>query len=82
MSEGKTEGKAEGSNKLHGIKTKFHVNDKVRRANGSGCSGVVKEVRVEVTASSIEAKEKSVMFFVAWDNGTQSFFGQEGLVAE
>lgn len=80
MGEGTSERKAEGANKLSGIKTKFHVNDRVKRSSGAGMLGTVKDVRVEVTASSAEAKEKSVMFLVQWDNGTLSIFGQEGIV--
>lgn len=81
MGEGSSERKSEGSGKGSNIKTKFHVNDRVKRSTGAGMLGTVKDVRIEVTASSDEAKEKSVMFLVQWDNGTLSIFGQEGLLA-
>ena len=80
MGEGTAERKSDG-NKSSNIKTKYHVSDRVRRSNGTGGAGIVKDVRIEVTASTIEAKEKSVMYLVQWDNGTLSIFGQEGLQA-
>jgi hypothetical protein len=59
---------------------KFKVKDRVRRVGGSGCSGVVTDVRIETTISAAEAdKEKNLMIQVLWDNGTQSFFGPDGL---
>jgi hypothetical protein len=59
----------------------FAVEDRVKRIDNSGPIGTVKELRVEVTASSQEAKEKGKMYVVLWDNGTLSCFGAEGLEA-
>ena len=59
---------------------KFKVNDRVRRSNGQGCSGVVKDIRSEVTsAGHREDKEKNVMINVQWDNGTLSYFSPMSL---
>lgn len=44
-----------------------------------GCAGTVKALREETTNTSAEAKERSMMFQVLWDNGTLSFHGPEGL---
>jgi len=44
-----------------------------------GCAGTVKAIREETTNSSAEAKERSLMFQVLWDNGTLSYHGPEGL---
>ncbi len=57
----------------------FEVEDRVKRSDNTGPLGTVKELRVEVTASSQEAKEKGKMYVVLWDNGTMSCFGGEGL---
>lgn len=57
----------------------FKINDRVRRAAGLGCCGIVKDVRSEVTASSAEAREKSLLVQVLWDNGTLSYFSPESL---
>jgi len=62
-------------------KDKFSVNDRVRRANGEGSQGAVKEVRQEVVSSSGDTREKGIMVTVAWDNGTISSFTPEALEA-
>lgn len=61
------------SNKL------FAAGDRVKRNDNSGPLGTVKEIRVEVTASSQDADSKGKMYVVLWDNGTLSCFGAEGL---
>jgi len=58
---------------------KFSVDNRVRRTNGEGSLGSVKEVRQEVIASSGDTREKGVMVTVAWDNGTISSFTPEAL---
>ena len=58
---------------------KLKVNDRVKRANGCGCLGVVKDIRTEVSTTSAETREKNLMIKVAWDNGTVSYFGPEAL---
>jgi hypothetical protein len=47
-----------------------------------GCAGTVKALREETTNSSAEAKERSIMVQVLWDNGTLSFHGPAGLELE
>lgn len=59
---------------------KFKVNDRVRRANGQGCNGTVRELRTDVTASSADQRDRSVMVNVLWDNGTQSSMAPDSLV--
>lgn len=58
---------------------KFKVNDRVKRTHVPGCNGTVKEIKVDVTATSAEAKEKGLMIGVLWDNGTHSFMGQNAI---
>ena len=58
---------------------KFKVQDRVRRVNIPGTLGIVKELKTEVTASTQEAKEKSLMVTVLWDNGTYSYLGPDAL---
>lgn len=57
----------------------FNINDRVKRRDNSGPEGSVKQVRIEVTASSQSDKEKGKMYYVLWDNGTLSCLGGEGL---
>ncbi len=59
---------------------KFKANDRVKRAKGSGCHGIVREVKEESTTVSQEQREKSLMIHVLWDNGSFSCFSQEALV--
>ncbi|WKZ57257.1 MAG: hypothetical protein QY326_00935 [Bdellovibrionota bacterium] len=68
----------EGSQTQSSAEYKFKVGDRVKRVGQSGCSGVVKNIRVEVTASG-EARLRAPMFVVLWDNGTQSYLSQEAL---
>ncbi len=58
---------------------KLKINDRVRRVDGLGCNGVVKDIRSEVTATTGDSKEKGILITVLWDNGTFSYFGPEGL---
>ena len=58
---------------------KFKVDDRVKRAKIPGCRGVVKELRTEITASTEEAREKSLMVSVLWDNGTLSYLTPDAL---
>jgi len=58
---------------------KLNVSDRVKRAKIPGCHGIVKELRTEVTASSAEAREKSLIISVQWDNGTLSYMTPEAL---
>lgn len=44
-----------------------------------GCCGVVRSLRHETTTSSAEAKNRSAMVQVLWDNGTLSYHGPEAL---
>lgn len=44
-----------------------------------GCAGTVKALREETTNTNNEAKERSLMVEVLWDNGTLSFHGPAGL---
>ena len=71
MSQGKGE-------KKEAMAAKYPVATRVRRVVG-GCEGTVKEIRVEVTAPSQEAKEKGLMYLVQWDNGSLSYFGAEAI---
>jgi hypothetical protein len=61
----------------------FEANGKVRTTTTSsrGCIGTVKALREETTGGSMssEARERSIMVQVLWDNGTVSFLGPEGL---
>ncbi len=57
----------------------FKENDRVRRISVPGCQGVVKSVRQETTASTVEQKSNALLVTVLWDNGTQSYFSPEGL---
>ena len=51
------------------------VGDRVRRKLGFGSLGVVKEIRSEVTQSSLEpGRERGLIVCVLWDNGTFSNF--------
>lgn len=58
---------------------KYKINDRVKRADGSGCQGMIKDVRTEVTATTGDSKEKGILITVMWDNGTFSYFGPEGI---
>lgn len=58
---------------------KLQVNDRVKRVSGTGCLGVVREVKTEVTAVKPEEQEKGIMIAVAWDNGTVSYFSPGAL---
>lgn len=58
--------------------TEFKENDRVKRKAGSGCLGVVKDIRQEVTASSAEVSRPRLIK-VQWDNGTLSYFSPEAL---
>ncbi len=44
-----------------------------------GCAGVVKALRHETSNSTAEARTRSVMIQVLWDNGTLSYHGPEAL---
>jgi hypothetical protein len=61
------------------VAEKFKVNDRVKRASGGGCIGVVKELRAETTSIGDSKKEKPLLVSVLWDNGTISYFSPEGL---
>ena len=58
---------------------KFKLNDRVKRSNGEGCLGIIKELRAETTSISDSKKEKPLLVSVLWDNGTLSYFAPEGL---
>jgi hypothetical protein len=60
----------------------FKVNDRVKRVSGSGCLGVVKEIREEIVGTSGDTKDKAVLVKVQWDNGTLSYFSPEALERE
>ena len=55
------------------------VSDRVRRANGAGCQGVIKDIRTETISSASETKDRPIIVTVAWDNGTVSQFAPDGL---
>jgi hypothetical protein len=62
----------------------FKANDRVRRISKIGCSGTVKELRVETTVSQVDTstdaeRAKAVMVNVCWDNGTISYLAPEAL---
>ena len=57
----------------------FKQNDRVKRANGPGILGVVKEVKYETQATAGEGKDRGRMISVLWDNGTISYFAPEAL---
>jgi len=61
------------------VNSKVKPNDRVRRSLKDGCQGVVRELRTDVTAHNAEAKEKSVMATILWDNGTQSSMTPDSL---
>lgn len=44
-----------------------------------GCAGTIKALREETTNSNAEARERSIMVQVLWDNGTLSCHGPAGL---
>jgi len=58
---------------------KFKVSDRVKKISNQGCLGTVREVRQEVTNSNQESREKNVMVYVLWDNGTLSSFTTDAL---
>jgi hypothetical protein len=59
---------------------KFELNSRVRRKDGKGPIGVVKEVRKELlNHSTLPREESDLMILVRWDNGTESFFSPAGL---
>ena len=58
---------------------KFKENDRVRRIGSSACAGTVKGLRTELTATTVEAREKGLLVGVLWDNGTMSYFSPESL---
>lgn len=60
---------------------KFKVNDRVKRATDFGSLGTVKDLKMEVSQSSAEVREKGLMIVVQWDNGTVSYHGTDSLVA-
>lgn len=57
----------------------FKEKDRVRRINYPGCEGVVKQVREETAASTIEQKGNTLLVTVLWDNGTLSYFNPDSL---
>ena len=57
----------------------FKVNDRVARKGKSACTGTVKELRKEVTATSGDVTSKALMVVVHWDNGTNSYLTPEAL---
>lgn len=59
---------------------KFEVNDRVKRGNGSGCVGVVREIREEVVGTVGDSKEKGLLVKVLWDNGVTSYFDPSALI--
>lgn len=59
---------------------KFKLQQRVRRIGQQGCQGVVKNIRIEVTATG-EARHRAPMFVVLWDNGTQSYMAQDSIEA-
>jgi hypothetical protein len=58
---------------------KLKENDRVRRIGLPGCAGIVKQVRQETTASTVEQKEDALLVTVLWDNGTISYFSPTAL---
>ena len=60
---------------------KLKIADRVKRANVPGCRGTIKEIRQEViqTASSLEDRDRNLMVYVQWDNGTLSSHATESL---
>jgi hypothetical protein len=55
-----------------GVMNKWKVQDRVKRVNNVGCSGVVKEIKIDVMGAA-DSKDKGIMIGVLWDNGTLSF---------
>jgi hypothetical protein len=53
--------------------------DKVQRKSLPGCYGIVKDVRKEVTATSIDTGTQALIVSVQWDNGTFSYFTPDAL---
>ena len=43
------------------------------------CIGTVKSLREETTSKNQDARERSIMVQVLWDDGTFSYHGPEGL---
>lgn len=60
---------------------KLKVNDKVKRAQGQGCHGTIKDIRAESMGSISDTREKPLLVTVQWDNGTLSTFAPESLEA-
>jgi hypothetical protein len=58
---------------------KFKINDRVKRAKGTGCLGTVKDIRAETSASQKEEKVANLLVNVLWDNGTLSYFTPSAL---
>lgn len=60
-------------------KRTLKASDRVKRADGSGGFGVVKELREETMAAKVESPNKSPLVNVLWDNGTLSYLSPEAL---
>lgn len=57
----------------------INVNDRVKRSNGKGSQGTVKDVRHEVTSTKGDVAERGLLVVVQWDNGTCSYATPGGL---
>ena len=58
----------------------FKTGDRVTRVHVSGSQGTVKEIREEtVQQGDSRDRDRPLIIGVQWDNGTVSFFGQQGL---
>jgi len=55
------------------------LSQRVRRKDGAGCYGVVREIRDEITATTGDGTGKALIVRVLWDNGTDSFLSPIGL---
>lgn len=60
-------------------KQNLKVSDRVKRATGDGCLGVIKEIREETMAARVESPQKSPLVNVLWDNGTLSYLSPDAL---
>lgn len=64
---------------------KLKINSKVKRLNGgSGCLGVVKDLRQETSTTRLDPAKRSekddeLMVAVQWDNGTISYLAPDAL---
>lgn len=63
-----------------GKELNFKIKDRVKRADGTGCEGVIEIIKEEATKSQHETEMDTLMFKILWDNGTFSYFAPSALI--